>query len=201
MTTYFVTGTDTDVGKTVAAALLTQQLGAFYWKPVQSGTNEAEDKEDVRRICDIPKEKILPCAYELTEPLSPHEAARIDGVQIEMERIIKPQVNAPLVIEGAGGVFVPLNDEVMMIDLIHNMGCEAIVVARSGLGTINHTLLTLEALRSKDIPIKGVILNGPLNPRNKNAIEQFGKARILGEIPFVEGLDFSELKKPLFDLS
>ncbi|WP_135078218.1 dethiobiotin synthase [Terasakiella sp. SH-1] len=201
MTTYFVTGTDTDVGKTVISALLTQQLGAFYWKPVQSGTIEAEDRKTVQRLADIPDEKILPCAYELREPLSPHEAARLDNVEIDIERIIKPKVTGHLVIEGAGGVFVPLNNNYMMIDLIKRMECEAIVVARSGLGTINHTLLTLNALRSNDIPVKGVILNGALNQRNKIAIEQFGNVDILGEIPYVENMDFSTMSKPVFDLS
>ncbi|WP_419796631.1 MAG: dethiobiotin synthase [Terasakiella sp.] len=200
MTTYFVTGTDTDVGKTIVSALLTQQLDGFYWKPVQSGIIDIEDKETVQNIGNIAPERILPCAYELREPLSPHEAARRDGVEIDLAKIIKPQVNAPLVIEGAGGVFVPLNDQDLMIDLIKQMNCEVIVVARSGLGTINHTMLTLHALRDCEIPVKGVVLNGPLNPDNKNAIEQFGKVRILGEIPYIEELNFSEIEKPIFDI-
>lgn len=200
MTTYFVTGTDTDVGKTIVSALLTQQLDGFYWKPVQSGIIDIEDKETVQNIGNIAPERILPCAYELREPLSPHEAARRDGVEIDLAKIIKPQVNAPLVIEGAGGVFVPLNDQDLMIDLIKQMNCEVIVVARSGLGTINHTMLTLYALRDCEIPVKGVVLNGPLNPDNKNAIEQFGKVRILGEIPYIEELNFSEIEKPIFDI-
>jgi len=200
MTTYFVTGTDTDVGKTIVSALLTQQLDGFYWKPVQSGIIDIEDKETVQKIGDIAPERILPCAYELREPLSPHEAARRDGVEIDLAKIIKPQVNAPLVIEGAGGVFVPLNDQDLMIDLIKKMDCEVIVVARSGLGTINHTMLTLHALQDYKIPVKGVVLNGPLNPDNKNAIEQFGKVRILGEIPYIEELNFSAIEKPIFDI-
>jgi len=200
MTTYFVTGTDTDVGKTVASGLLTAQLGAYYWKPIQSGIIEAEDKETVREIAAIPSERILPCSYELREPLSPHEAARREGVRIDLARIEKPKVDGPLVIEGAGGVYVPLNDDDMMLDLIKKMTCEVIIIARSGLGTINHTLLTLNALRSYEIPVKGVILNGPLNPCNKIAIEQFGKVGILGQIPFIEDLDFSKGEMPIFDL-
>lgn len=200
MTTYFVTGTDTDVGKTIVSALLTQQLDGFYWKPVQSGIIDIEDKETVQKIGNIAPERVLPCAYELREPLSPHEAARRDGVKIDLAKIIKPQVNAPLVIEGAGGVFVPLNDHDLMIDLIKQMDCEVIVVARSGLGTINHTMLTLHALQNYKIPVKGVVLNGSLNPDNKNAIEQFGKVRILGEIPYIEELNFSGIEKPIFDI-
>ncbi|WP_417795562.1 dethiobiotin synthase [Terasakiella pusilla] len=200
MTHYFVTGTDTDVGKTVVSTLLVRQLGAFYWKPVQSGTNDIEDKNEVMRLGGIGPEKILPCVYELTEPLSPHDAAAIDGVEIDMDVIQKPDVAGDLVIEGAGGIFVPINNEFFMIDLIKKMDCEVIVVARSGLGTINHTLLTLKALRDREITIKGVVLNGPLNERNKKAIEQFGKVRILGEIPYIENQDFMKLEQNLFQL-
>ncbi|MDV7338723.1 dethiobiotin synthase [Terasakiella sp. A23] len=200
MTTYFVTGTDTDVGKTVVSTLLVRQLNAYYWKPVQSGTNDIEDKNEVQRLGGISDDRILPCGYELTEPLSPHEAARIDGVEIDLNKIEKPSVDGDLVIEGAGGVLVPLNDDTMIIDLIEKMDCEAIVVARSGLGTINHTLLTLKALRDRNIAIKGVVLNGPLNEKNKKAIEQFGQVRIVGEIPYIEDGDFKKLEHAIFDL-
>ncbi|NVK18272.1 MAG: dethiobiotin synthase [Methylocystaceae bacterium] len=200
MTTYFVTGTDTDVGKTVVSALLVDQLNATYWKPIQSGTNDVEDKNEVMKLVGIDESRILPCRYELTEPLSPHEAARIDGVEIKLDEIEKPEVEGNLIIEGAGGVYVPINNDHMMIDLIEKMNCETIVVARSGLGTINHTLLTLKALRDKGIAITGVILNGPVNLKNKKAIEQFGKVRILGEIPYLEKRDFLMLEKPLFQL-
>lgn len=200
MTHYFVTGTDTDVGKTVVSTLLVRQLSASYWKPVQSGTNDIEDKNEVMRLGGIGPEKILPCVYELTEPLSPHDAAAIDGVEIDLAAIQKPDVAGDLVIEGAGGVFVPINNEFFMIDLIERMDCEVIVVARSGLGTINHTLLTLNALKERNITVKGVVLNGPLNERNKKSIEQFGKVRILGEIPYIENQDFMKLDKSLFQL-
>lgn len=200
MTTYFVTGTDTDVGKTVISALLVDQLKAHYWKPIQSGTNDIEDKNEVMKMAGIDESRILPCRYELTEPLSPHEAARIDGVDIDLAELTKPEVTGNLVIEGAGGVFVPINDDHLMIDVIEKMDCEAIIVARSGLGTINHTLLTLKALRDRGIAIAGVVLNGPINPNNKKAIEQFGKVRILGEIPYLEKRDFLMLEKPFFQL-
>lgn len=200
MTHYFVTGTDTDVGKTVVSTLLVRQLNAFYWKPVQSGTKDIEDKNEVMRLGQIDAEKILPCAYELTEPLSPHDAAAIDGVEIDLATIEKPEIDGHLVIEGAGGIFVPINNEFFMIDLIEKMECEVIVVARSGLGTINHTLLTLKALRDRGITVKGVVLNGPLNERNKKSIEQFGKVRILGEIPYMEKQDFMELDQNCFQL-
>jgi len=136
----------------------------------------------------------------LTEPLSPHDAAKIDGVEINLEKIVKPNINAPLVIEGAGGVFVPLNDNDLMIDLIEKMDCQVIVVARSGLGTINHTLMTLKCLRDRGIQIAGVVLNGPLNDKNKKAIEQFGQVSIVGEITYIENHDFSKLTHPIFTL-
>jgi len=200
MTTYFVTGTDTDVGKTVVSSLLVNHLNAYYWKPIQSGTNECEDKNEVQKLCGIVEDKILPCSYELTEPLSPHEAARIDGVQIDMDKINVPVVDGPLIIEGAGGVFVPLNDDSLMIDLMKKISCPAIVVARSSLGTINHTLLTLKALRDHDIEVAGVILNGEINEKNKKAIEQFGKVSILGEVPYMEELSYSKLKHIKLDI-
>jgi dethiobiotin synthase len=200
MSCYFVTGTDTDVGKTVVSSLLVKQLGAYYWKPIQSGTNDCEDKNEVLELSGISPEKILPCSYELTEPLSPHDAAKIDGVDIDFDQIKKPIVDGPLIIEGAGGVFVPINDDYLMIDLMAKLQCPAIVVARSGLGTINHTLLTLKALRDYGIEVAGVILNGELNPRNKKAIEQFGDIPILGQIPRFEKLDFSDTQQPLINI-
>lgn len=198
--TYFVTGTDTDVGKTVVSSLLVKQLDAYYWKPIQSGTNECEDKDEIQRLTNLPDDKILPCSYELSEPLSPHEAARIDGVEIKLDEITLPSVEGNLIIEGAGGVFAPLNDGTLMIDLIKKLNCQVIVVARSGLGTINHTLLTLKALRDYKIDISGVVINGELNYKNKKAIEQFGQVRILGEVPLLKGMDIEGLKQPLFCL-
>lgn len=200
MKTYFVTGTDTDVGKTVVSALLARQLKAFYWKPVQSGTSDVEDKNTVQELAGLPEEKILPCVYEFSAPLSPHEAADLEGRKISMADIELPDVDGNLIIEGAGGVFVPLNDKDMMIDLIEKLACEVIVVARGSLGTINHTLLTLSVLRTRNINVKGVILNGELNPNNKKAIEQFGNVPILGLVQQMKDLDFAALNTDLFKL-
>lgn len=193
MSTYFVTGTDTDVGKTVVSAWLVHHLNASYWKPIQSGMCELPDKNEIQRLCQIPPERILPSVYELNEPLSPHEAARLDGIEIDLEQIKKPEVKGPLVIEGAGGVLVPINQTTFMIDLIEKMQCPTIIVARSGLGTINHTLLTLKILRDKSVPIAGVVMNGPLNKKNKRAIEEFGKVKVLAEIPHVQDIDLTYL--------
>ena len=175
----FVTGTDTGVGKSYVAALLTVGLEAAYWKPVQSGTDA--DADWLRRVTGLPAERILPETYHLREPLSPHEAARREGVQIEMSRFVLPKQKR-LIVEGAGGVMVPLDDRHLMIDLMVDLGLPVLVVARSELGTINHTLLTLGQLRRRGCPLLGVVVNGPPNPANCQAIAQYGKVPVLAVI-------------------
>ena len=176
---FFVTGTDTGVGKTYVAALLAAGLGCAYWKPVQSGTDT--DTDWVRRAAGLPVGCLLPEAYRLHEPLSPHEAARREGVVIDMARLALPD-RERLVVEGAGGVMVPLNREYLMIDLIVALALPVVVVARSELGTINHTLLTLEQLRRRDCSLLGVVVNGPANEANCRAIADYGRVDILAAI-------------------
>jgi dethiobiotin synthase len=192
----FVTGTDTDAGKTVISALLTLALDAHYWKPIQSGVNEDSDTRDVRALTGLPQERFLPEAYRLTEPLSPHEAAAIDGVRIDLDAITLPALpqDAPLVVEGAGGLMVPLNTEALMLDLITRLGLPVVVVARSGLGTINHTLLTLAALRAAGAEVAGVIMNGPPHPANADAIAHFGRVPVLAQVPMLDDLSPQGLK-------
>ena len=198
MAGFFVTGTDTDVGKTVAAAWVTLQLDGCYWKPVQSGLSEGRtDTEVVHALTGFAPARFLKSRYSLTEPLSPHEAARLDGVTIKLEDFWLPQIERPLIIEGAGGVLVPLNGEETMRDLMRHLGLPLIVVARSSLGTINHTLLTLEALRARDLPIAGVILNGVPNAANQAAIEKFGKVRILAALPRFSPLSTAALAETM----
>lgn len=176
----FVTGTDTDIGKTLVSAWLTLNLGADYWKPVQSGAAEGSDAETVSRL--VPDAVIHPSTYMLQAPLSPHEAARRERVRIDLSAIRPPETGNTLVVEGAGGVMVPLNEVALMIDLMERLQLPTVVVARTALGTINHTLLTLDALRRRRIPILGVVLNGQRNPANRQAIEHFGAVPILAEI-------------------
>lgn len=192
----FVTGTDTDAGKTVISALLTLALDAHYWKPIQSGVNEDSDTRDVQSLTGLPQERFLPEAYRLTEPLSPHEAAAIDGVRIDLNAITPPALpqDAPLVVEGAGGLMVPLNDKALMLDLITRLGLPVVVVARSGLGTINHTLLTLAALRAAGAEVAGVIMNGPPHPANADAIAHFGRVPVLAQVPMLGDLSPQGLK-------
>ncbi len=180
---FFVTGTDTGIGKTVVSAMFTKGLEATYWKPVQSGLHEETDTEAVQRMTGLPANHFIDEAYRLTEPLSPHASAAIDDVEIEMDAFAMPDYETRhLVIEGAGGIHVPLNEKYMIVDLISQLDIPALIVARSGLGTLNHTLLTIEALRKRDIPILGVVMNGTENESNRKAIEHYGDTSVVAEI-------------------
>ncbi len=160
MKRYFVTGIGTDVGKTVASAILVEALNADYWKPVQAGDLDNTDTMKVRSLISNTKSAFHPEAYRLCEPMSPHAAAITDGVKINMERFVLPQTSNSLIIEGAGGLMVPLNDDYFVIDLIEKFSAEAILVSCNYLGSINHTLLSVKALVSRNIPIAGIIFNG-----------------------------------------
>lgn len=187
MNTVFVTGTDTDVGKTIASAILTVGLNAKYWKPIQTGTSEGCDSKFIQEI--LASDRVLPESYCFTDPLSPNHAAENEKREINFIEIEVPPNSAPLVIEGAGGLLVPLNDDYMMVDLIEKLGSPCILVARSGLGTLNHTLLSLDYLYKRKIPVIGVILNGPKNLQNKKSIEEFGKTQVLLELENLETLN------------
>ena len=189
MTGVFVTGTDTGVGKTVAATCLAHAWRAVYWKPIQTGTATGDDDTaTVIALAGLSPGRVAAPVYALREPLSPHAAAELEGVTITMDAIVPPSTVHPLVVEGAGGILVPLNDRDFMIDLMARLALPVILVARSTLGTINHTLLSLAALRGRGLPIAGVIVNGPPNPGNRAAIERFGRVRILAELPQVDPL-------------
>lgn len=192
----FVSGTDTGIGKTVVSAILTAGLEASYWKPVQAGLEEETDTEFIRRVTDLPKSRIIPEKWRLNTPMSPHAAAEIDQVTIQLDDFELPDVKSDhLVVEGAGGLLVPLNDKHMIIDLIEYLDIPVLLVARSKLGTLNHTFLSLEALRNRGIPIVGVVLNGPRHESNRRAIEQFGEVKILAELEFIDDLNSETVKK------
>jgi dethiobiotin synthetase len=183
---FFITGTDTNVGKTVTAAMLTLGLNAAYWKPVQSGLEPISDTDYVRQVTELDSSHFLPERHQLTQPLSPHAAAAIDGVEISLSNFELPFTDKPnLIIEGAGGLMVPLNNQHFVIDLIRHLNVPVCLVARSALGTINHTLLSIAQLRQYQIPILGVVINGERNASNREAIAQFGQVPILAELePF-----------------
>jgi len=192
----FITGTDTGVGKTVVSTILTAGLSGFYWKPIQSGLEEGTDTEWVRKKTGLGDDHFFSEAYRLNKPLSPHEAAAHDGVRIDLEAFQMPEVPAPehLIIEGAGGVMVPLNDTCLMTDLMKRLGAPVLLVARSSLGTINHTLLSLEQLRREGIDVLGVVMNGPVRRENKEAIERFGRIMVLAEIEPITDIDPENLR-------
>lgn len=178
----FVTGTDTDIGKTLVAAVLMTGLRGTYWKPVQSGSGTGTDRDWIRGRTGLDDRHFPPEAYCLKAPVSPHLAAAMEGITIDFSRIIPPPSNGILIIEGAGGVMTPVNGHHLMVDLIKRLNAPALVVASSRLGMINHTLLTVEQLRRYDIPLFGVIINGPRNEENRNAVEHYGRVPVLGEI-------------------
>jgi dethiobiotin synthetase/malonyl-CoA O-methyltransferase len=188
----FVTGTDTDAGKTVVSAWLCLHAGADYWKPIQTGHPPDRDADIVTLLSGA---HAHPERHLLRAPLSGYDAARLEGKRIELDDFQLPQTSRPLVIEGAGGVLVPISETACTLDLMVRLGAPVIVAARSGLGTINHTCLTLMALRSRSLPILGVVLSGPPNPGNRAAIEHFGNTKILAEIPPLNPLSREALQR------
>lgn len=192
--TFIVTGTDTGVGKTVFSAALGGSLGAFYWKPVQAGLDEGSDTETTASLSGLPADRILPEAYRLTTPCSPHRAAEIDGVEIDPARLRMPEVAGPLVVEGAGGAAVPLRADYLYLDLFADWGAPVIVVARTALGTINHSLLTIEALRSRGIAIHGIAFMGEPHQDSEAVICRISGVRRLGRLPLLSDLDSATLR-------
>lgn len=181
---FVVTGTDTGIGKTVFAAALAQALGFSYWKPVQAGTEDGTDSDTVRRLAGVP---ILPEAYVFQHPASPHLAAEVEGRSIDPDSLVPPQ--AQTVIEGAGGLMVPLTQDTLFIDVFARWKLPVILVARTSLGTINHSLLSIAALRARNIPLQGVAFVGPYNEDSESTICRMGKARRLGRLEIVEPLE------------
>lgn len=188
---YFITGTDTNVGKTVLSALLCVALDANYWKPIQTGAAEDSDSRTVAQLAGLASERIIPEAYRFDPPVSPHLAARIAGTRIEVERISIPEParSANLIVEGAGGILVPINEDFLMVDLMKQLGLPVILATRSSLGTINHTLLSIHALAAADVALAGVVMIGEPNRDNREAIEEYGRVQVLGEIPKLDTLN------------
>lgn len=190
MKALFVTGTGTEVGKTLVTLGLCLWFKADYWKPVQTGPDK--DSDFIKKF--LTGKKIHPCSYDFKNPLSPNQAAQKEGQKIKLDKIKTPK-SSFLIIEGAGGVLVPLNDKEMMIDLIQKLGFPVIVVAKSGLGTLNHTLLTLEALKARKIKTLGLILSGSPHKDNKRDIEKWGRAPVLLELPVLKPVNAENLLK------
>ena len=194
MNKYFVTGIGTGIGKTLVSAILTEKLKADYWKPIQSGDLETSDSITIDRLISNSKTIIHPESYRLTQPLSPHLSARLDGVDIDLDKINTPLTDNDLIIEGAGGLMVPLNEDELIIDLIKKLEVEVILVSQNYLGSINHTLLSVNLLKQYEIPIKGIIFNGEENTETERYILQYAKIKKLGSIPSFSNIDKEKMK-------
>ena len=177
----FITGIGTDVGKTIASAIITQSLEADYWKPVQAGDLDNSDSHKIQRYISNNKTVIHENSYKLNTPASPHLAAEIDGITIDLKKIIEPSTDNHLIIEGAGGILVPLNDNDSIIDLIQS-DYKVILVSRHYLGSINHTLLTFEALKNRNIAVAGIVFSGDENKASEEIILSKTKAKFIGRI-------------------
>ncbi len=199
-----ITGTDTGIGKTVFSAGLAGLLDGFYWKPVQSGLDEETDSQVVERLAGLPPGRVLPEVYRLKEPLSPHRSAELDGVAIDVAKLSLPDLPGSIVIEGAGGLMVPLNRRTKFIDIFAQWRVPVILCARTKLGTINHTLLSIEALRARSIPLLGIAFIGEEVADTQKTIVEFSGVRQLGRLPHLDPLTSETLRDAMvagFDLT
>lgn len=192
---FFITGTDTGVGKTTVSALLCAALDAIYWKPIQTGTRDGTDRATVLRLANLPRSRALPETYRFSPPVSPHLAAERAGVRIDLRKIRVPQIPSRenLIVEGAGGALVPINSTQLMTDLMSHLALPILLVTRTTLGTINHTLLSIAALRAARLDLRGVILSGKTNNDNRRAIEHYGKIEVLGAVPPLQEMNRATL--------
>ena len=190
-----ICGTDTDVGKTIVSALFVQGLKASYWKPVQSGTEGGGDRQRVIDLVGLPEERWHPEAYAFQAPVSPHWAAEREGRCLDPHQLQLPAIDGALVVETAGGLMVPLTRHWLQIQQLERWQLPVVLVARSGLGTLNHTLLSLEALRSRNIPILGLVINGPAHADNPRTLNELGEVPLLCELPPLEPLNAAALAR------
>lgn len=191
----FITGIGTGIGKTIVSTVLVEKLKADYWKPIQSGDLHNSDSLAVENLISNTDSRIHPEAYRLSQPFSPHKSAAIDGVTIDPEKIILPATDNTLIIEGAGGLMVPLSGRFLMIDLIKKLNVEVVLVSQNYLGSINHTLLSVYALKQYQIPVKGIIFNGAEDIYSKEYILEYSSLKLLGHIPEYDAID----KKTIID--
>jgi dethiobiotin synthetase len=189
VTAIVVTATGTDIGKTVFAAALTAALDGCYWKPVQAGLDDGSDLERVGRLSGLAADRLLPEAYRLTTPCSPHRAAEIDGVTIDIDALEPPQCDRPLVIEGAGGVLVPLTRQATFADVMARWRLPVVLVAATSLGTISHSLAAIEALRARNVDIRGIAFVGDAVEDSEMTIAEMGRIKRLGRLPMLDRLE------------
>jgi len=192
---YFITGIGTNVGKTIVSAIITEALKADYWKPIQAGNVESSDPMIVQNLISNNHTEIHPSAYSFEMPASPHFAAEKEGKEIELEKIKIPTTKNTLIIEGAGGVLVPINRKKLVIDLIQQLQVPVIMVVQNYLGAINHTLLTIEALKNRNIPITGIVYNGGNRLENVDYIEKYTGIKTWAYIPELEIINKATILK------
>jgi len=192
---FIVAGIGTEIGKTFISSVLVEALQADYWKPIQSGGLDFSDTDTVKSLVSVSNNTFFPEAYRLNEPLSPHAAAALDGVTIELSKIQLPVTERNLIVELAGGLMVPLSDNDLVIDMVQQLNLPVILVSKNYLGSINHTLLSIEALRSRNIPVEGIIFNGISNASTEHFILNYTKLKCLGRIPTQAEIDKPAVRK------
>jgi dethiobiotin synthetase len=185
----FITGIGTGIGKTIVSAIMVEHLKADYWKPIQSGDLDNSDTLMVKSLISNTKTTFHPEAYRLTQPYSPHKSAALDGITINPAQIILPKTDNQLIIEGAGGLMVPLNDNYFIIDLIKQLDAEVILVSQNYLGSINHTLLSLEVLKAKNITVKAIVFNGESDEWSESIIKKLVGPINYYHIPTLSNVD------------
>lgn len=190
-----VAGIGTDVGKTIVSAVLTTALEGEYWKPIQCGEEEQSDSNVMKNLLDPSKHYIHASAYSLPMPCSPHQAARAANRHIDSYAIQPPSTERPLIIEGVGGVYVPLNEEILTVDLFQSWGCSWVVVSKNYLGSINHTLLTIEVLKNRKIPVLGLVFNGEVNEEAESIILKRSCLPLIGRVQLESEINFNTIQR------
>ena len=190
---FIICGTDTDIGKTLISSFFVKGLNSFYWKPIQSGIESQTDSQTVEKLAQVGKEKIIKEAYVFTKPLSPHWAAEIDQKTINLDKLRLPKVQGPLIVETAGGLMVPITRNFLQIDQIKQWNLPVILVCKSSLGTLNHTLLSIEALKQRNIEILGLVVNGEKHLDNPKTLVDFSGIPLIAEFPYIKKMDSNNL--------
>ena len=190
---FIICGTDTDIGKTLISSFFVKGLDSFYWKPIQSGIESQTDSQTVKKLTQVSKEKIIKEAYVFTKPLSPHWAAEIDQKNINFDKLRLPKVQGSLIVETAGGLMVPITRNFLQIDQIKKWNLPVILVCKSSLGTLNHTLLSIEALKRRTIEILGFVVNGEKHLDNPKTLVEFSGIPLIAEFPYIKKMDSNNL--------
>ncbi len=190
---FIICGTDTDIGKTLISSFFVKGLNSFYWKPIQSGIESETDTQTVEKLAQLSKEKIIKEAYVFTKPLSPHWASEIDQKTINFDKLRLPKVQGSLIVETAGGLMVPITRNFLQIDQIKQWNLPVILVCKSSLGTLNHTFLSIEALKRRNIEIFGLVVNGEKHLDNSRTIVDFSGIPLIAEFPYIKKMDSNNL--------